>query len=193
MKRLAAIVALALIAILGGCEAEQVRTGPKTADLAAERARLAEKVKKKKASAQVAKATQPEANPQGKSVLEEGQAALEDQYTYDPKDKRDPFRSTFWARRSVEKAEVRGPLEQYELGQLAVVAVVWETNRPRALVMDPTGESYVIREGSRVGKNDGLVIHIGDNLVLVKETYVDFAGEQSTKDVEMRIRRSQGG
>ena len=39
----------------------------------------------------------------------------------------------------------------------------------------------------------GRVVHIGDNLVLVKETYVDFAGEQSTKDVEMRIRRSQGG
>jgi len=48
-------------------------------------------------------------------------------------------------------------------------------------------------KGSRVGKNSGRVIHIGDNLVLVKETYVDFAGEQSTKDVEMRIRRRQGG
>lgn len=194
MKRLAAIVAMALIAILAGCaEEEQVRTGPKTADLAAERARLAEKVKKKRARAKVAKKETAEAKPQGESVLDASQIALAEEYNYDPTEKRDPFRSTFWARRSVEKSEVRGPLEQYELGQLAVVAVVWETNRPRALVMDPTGESYVVREGSRIGKNDGLVIHIGDNLLLVKETYVDFAGEQSTKDVEMRIRRSQGG
>jgi hypothetical protein len=37
------------------------------------------------------------------------------------------------------------------------------------------------------------VIHIGDNLVLVKETYENLAGEQTTKDVELRIRLSQGG
>ena len=73
------------------------------------------------------------------------------------------------------------------------MAVVWETDRPRAMVQDPGGGSYIIREGSKVGKNDGMVIHIGDNLVLVKETYVDYAGEESPKDVELRIRRSQGG
>ena len=50
-----------------------------------------------------------------------------------------------------------------------------------------------MREGSAIGKNNGQVIHIGDNLVLVKETYENFAGEQTTKDVELRIRLSQGG
>jgi Tfp pilus assembly protein PilP len=196
VKKFAATVALGLIATLVGCEGEQVRVGPKTADMAAERARLASKVKKKqsaRAKAKIAKAGEAEAEPNGVSVMESNQHALEELYTYDPSDMRDPFRSIFWERKSVAETEVRGPLEQYEVGQLAVVAVVWENSRPRALVMDPTGESYVVREGSRIGKNDGLVIHIGDNLVLVKETYVDFAGEQSTKDVEMRIRRSQGG
>jgi Tfp pilus assembly protein PilP len=86
-----------------------------------------------------------------------------------------------------------GPLEQFELEQLNVTAVIWSTEKPRALVEDPSGRSYVVHEGTRIGKNDGLVIHIGDNLVLVKETYVDFAGAQTTKDVELRIRRSQGG
>ena len=31
------------------------------------------------------------------------------------------------------------------------------------------------------------------NLVVVKETYVDFLGQETTKDIEMRIRRSEGG
>jgi Tfp pilus assembly protein PilP len=81
----------------------------------------------------------------------------------------------------------------YELEQLQVVAVVWDTGNPRALVSDPRGDMHVVREGTPIGKNDGLVIHIGDNMVLVKETYIDFAGEMTTNDVELRIRSTQGG
>jgi len=115
-------------------------------------------------------------------------------YTYDPMDKRDPFRSFRWEREENDRDETTlGPLEQFELEQLAVTAVIWGTKRPRAMIEDPSGRSYIVQEGTRIGKNDGLVIHIGDNLILVKETYVDFAGEQTTKDVELRIRRSQGG
>ena len=51
----------------------------------------------------------------------------------------------------------------------------------------------MVRTGSRIGKNEGRVVHIGDNLVLVEETYLNFAGEVTTKDVPLRIRRSQGG
>ena len=81
----------------------------------------------------------------------------------------------------------------YELGQLSVVALVWDTGTRRALIADPRGETHVVKEGTPIGKNDGLVIHIGDNIVLVKETYVDFAGEITTNDVELRIRSTQGG
>ena len=89
--------------------------------------------------------------------------------------------------------DVGGPLEQFELEQIEVVAVVWDATHPRAMVTDPAGTTYVVGVGSRMGKNQGKVIHIGDNLVLVKETYVDFAGDQTTKDVELQVRRSQGG
>ena len=113
---------------------------------------------------------------------------------YDPTGKADPFRSFRWEReKDVMSETTAGPLEQFELEQLSVTAVVWSVGAPRALVADPSGRSYIVQEGTRIGKNAGLVIHIGDNLVLVKETYVDFAGEQTTKDVELRIRRSQGG
>jgi len=37
------------------------------------------------------------------------------------------------------------------------------------------------------------VTTIDDNLVVVNETYVDFLGQETTKDIEMRIRRSEGG
>jgi Tfp pilus assembly protein PilP len=87
----------------------------------------------------------------------------------------------------------RGPLEQYDVNQMSLLAVVWSTGTARALVQDPAGKSYIIGTGTRMGKNDGRVIDIDDNLVVVKETYVDFLGQETTKDIEMRIRRSEGG
>jgi type IV pilus assembly protein PilP len=86
-----------------------------------------------------------------------------------------------------------GPLEQFDVSQLSVIAVVWKTGSARALVEDPGGESYIIAKGTRIGKNDGTVTKIDDNLVVVNESYEDYLGNVTQKDVELRIRRSEGG
>lgn len=184
----AVLLVLALI-FLAACQ-DDIASGPTTQDFEAERARLAERVQKK--------AVRTEANAaQG---VQQPAAGAEDggfgrvgvDYVYDAVGKRDPFRSFFMNQTALE-TEPAGPLEQFELAQLAVTALIWDASQPRALVSDPRGESFIVREGTRIGKNAGRVIHIGDDLVLVKETYVDFSGEQTTKDVELRIRVSQGG
>ena len=33
----------------------------------------------------------------------------------------------------------------------------------------------------------------GDDAVLVRETYVDYLGEQTNKEIQMRVRQTQGG
>ena len=199
MRTLATVLAIALAGTMVGCGGNTTNdNAPKVSDMAAERNRVSAEIKKRrgaksKTKQQIAQADKPKPKPKSKNagVVETAMGPVEIDFVYESRNRRDPFRSAFWAH-TIRDAP-RGPLEQYELGQLAVTAIVWETGRPRALVADPSGSAYVVKEGSRIGKNEGLVIHIGDNLVLVKETYVDFAGEQSTKDVEMRIRTSQGG
>jgi type IV pilus assembly protein PilP len=114
-------------------------------------------------------------------------------YSYDSTGKRDPFRSFVLEHaRELANAE-RGPLEQFDLAQLSVAAVVWGTPRPRALVLDPSGRGYVVQEGTAIGKNEGRVIRIEDSQVLVRETYVDYLGEATSKEIEMRVRETQGG
>ena len=123
-----------------------------------------------------------------------GVAQIDTGYSYDPTGKRDPFRSFVWDRPDKMQAIAEaGPLGQFDLSQLEVVAVVWRTGNARALVEDPSGESYIVGEGAAIGKNRGHVISIDDNTVVVKETYVDYLGQETTKDVEMRMRRSEGG
>jgi len=128
---------------------------------------------------------------------EEGGAGLvasSSGYSYDPTGKRDPFRSFIAEQQQARAKEERGPLEQFDLNQLTVVAVVWGTERPRALVEDPSGRDYVVQEGTPIGKNEGMVLRITDNSVLVRETYVDYLGAQTTKEIEMRIKSAtQGG
>jgi type IV pilus assembly protein PilP len=115
-------------------------------------------------------------------------------FTYVAAGKRDPFRSFILDQQaSRDLAHDRGPLEQFELAQLALHAVVWDTPRPRALVTDPSGRGYIVAEGTPIGKNEGRVTKITDNLLVVRETYVDYLGERTEKDIEMRVRQSQGG
>lgn len=113
-------------------------------------------------------------------------------YVYDPTGKRDPFRS-FVLEEARKKGGERGPLEQFELGQLQLLAVVWGTEKPRALVSDPQGRGYIVREGTLIGKNSGEITRIGDSSVVVREVYEDTLGGRTEKDIEMRIRQSQGG
>jgi len=182
------VIAMALVMVLAGCNEDPVG-GTTTEEFAAQRDKLKQALAKKKGPQ---RPSGPNAGQTVEADPEAGYASAGTNYVYDSGGKRDPFRSFQFVDEEVPKQGF-GPLGDFELGQLSVVAVVWDTSKPRALVADPGGRSFVVHEGSQIGKNNGRVIHIGDNLVLVKETYVDFEGNETTKDVELRIRRSQGG
>jgi len=124
---------------------------------------------------------------------EGGLVAVSRDYHYDPTGKRDPFRSFVLERAKEQHSAERGPLEQFDLSQLNLVAVVWNTPKPRALVTDPSGRGYIVSEGTPIGKNEGRITKIQDNGIVVKETYVDYLGERTEKDIELRVRQSQGG
>lgn len=191
-KRWAKALGLTLVMILTGCGADDDPAGkPTTADFERDREALAKGAKApRKAGKAPAKGS--EAAPEDQAGG--GYTVAEKDYFYDPRGKRDPFRSfRFVAEKESSEREVSGPLGDFEVGQLELSAVIWDAGNPRALIIDPGGRSFIVREGSQIGKNSGQVIHIGDNLVLVKETYENFAGEKTTKDVELRISLSQGG
>ena len=184
------LLALAIVATATGCGEEEAVTAPTTADMEKDRAALLARKKAPKGK-RAPKPKKAPAKAKGAKGSTEYAAGGQD-YFYDPRGKRDPFRSYRFAD-DQETEQDFGPLGDFELGQLELSAVIWDATNPRALILDPGGRSYIVSEGSMIGKNNGQVIHIGDNLVLVKETYENFAGERTTKDVELRIRLSQGG
>jgi type IV pilus assembly protein PilP len=173
---------------LVACSEEE--TGPTAVEFKEARAAAAGRAKKGaiKTAAKPGRAKDGAGNALASALL-----ATEKDFSYDPTGKRDPFRSFEWERMVAEQTELRGPLEQFDVTQLSLVAVIWNAGRPRAMVQDPAGQTYIVAPGTRVGKNLGRVLTIGDNAVLIKETYVDLTGQETTKEIELSIRRSQGG
>lgn len=185
-----AIAVLALLALAAaGCQKKAV--GPKVGDYQKQRAALIAKQKKGAGTPQALAVAKTE-----EASLEQtdaGFGTLVQGYIYDPIGKRDPFRSFILDRLKELDSAAKGPLEQFDLSQLSLNGIVWGTRRQRALILDPSGQGYIIEEGDAIGKNDGRVITIDDNVVIVREAYVDFHGDKTTKEIEMRVRQSQGG
>jgi Tfp pilus assembly protein PilP len=180
---LAATVALALLTACGdGSE-------PKASDSGEKGEEVVKRIDRDQASKEAGKKATKVASAASAFGAPEGD------FTYDPTGKRDPFRSFEWERpdRRHPGGSPRTPLEKFDLSQLDVVAVVWRTDNAKALVQDPAGQSYIVGYGAKIGKNDGRITRIEDNLVVVKETYVDHLGQKTRKDIEMRIRGSEGG
>ena len=116
----------------------------------------------------------------------------EPEYRYDPEGKKDPFQSFIATEIGLDSQT--SALERFDLSQLIVTAIVWgQESSPKAVITDPAGKGYVVGEGTPIGKNKGRIVQIRDNLVRVKETYVDFRDQATTKEVEMRLYESQGG
>ena len=217
--RIVAIASSIVLLALVGCEEESDQ--PTGAEFQQERAALNERVAARKAEKASNRATPaaPASSPSQIAVAPKGSSpaapasspsqiavaptgpSVEDSLVgagggivYDRDGLRDPFRSFMWERKeNVGLIAMGTPLEQFDVSQLSLIAVVWKTGSARALVEDPAGQSYIIAKGTRIGKNEGMVTVIDDNLVVVNETYEDYLGNVTKKDIEMRIRRSEGG
>jgi type IV pilus assembly protein PilP len=117
-----------------------------------------------------------------------------EKYVYNPIGKRDPFENPL--KRNVEVSPESGipltPLQKYDLGQFRLIGVIVGKGEPRAMVVAPDGKSFILKKGIKIGKNDGSVIDITTDSVLVKEKYYDFAGEIRTSVQEIKLPKRGG-
>jgi type IV pilus assembly protein PilP len=119
-------------------------------------------------------------------------APADDGAVYVPAGHRDPFRPPRVNQMLTGGAE-RTPLQRYELGQLRLVAVIYDTRDPRAVVEDEGGLGYIIRVGTKIGVNDGIVRGIERGRVLVEEESVDFFGERRASEVVLEMASGERG
>jgi type IV pilus assembly protein PilP len=111
---------------------------------------------------------------------------------YDPTGRRDPFRPPR-VNQTTASGEVRSPLQRYDIGQLKLVAVIYNANEPRAVVEDDAGLGYIVKVGTPIGVNGGAVKAIERGKVRVAEESIDFYGERQTSEVVMELATEERG
>lgn len=128
--------------------------------------------------------------PAEQSVMVAPQFASDDQYTYDPTGRRDPFKpyKSYRPTPSVitglaKNIDSSDPLQRWDLDRFNVVAIMWEVRQPKAMVKDPDGKMYMISKNTKIGRNAGQVVTIREGEVVVVES-IENEGVQ-TKEVKI--------
>lgn len=110
-------------------------------------------------------------------------------YIYDPTGKTDPFKSFIATQQ--EKAEKkrekpRTELETLELSQLTLSVIVIGEKGKWAMVRDSKDKGHIIKRGTPIGTNGGVVYRIIPGEVIIREEFVDFKGKKQFKDVSKK-------
>ena len=126
--------------------------------------------------------------PSEQELLSDSQKELA--YEYDPTGKTDPFKSFIAEQEEVAEQKKRKPktyLETLDLSQLELIAIITGPKGNYAMVRDSKGLGHVIRSGTAIGVNGGIVHSISDEQVTVREEFRDFRGRTKHKDVAKKL------
>lgn len=99
-------------------------------------------------------------------------------YVYDPTGKKDPFKpyKAPRIRGDNRPAAAIDPLTILDVAQLQLVAVMWNTARPRAVVKDAQNRNYILFKNMRIGRNEGVVVDIREGEIVIVEKFDDGFG-----------------
>ncbi|MBI5192555.1 MAG: pilus assembly protein PilP [Nitrospirae bacterium] len=115
-------------------------------------------------------------------------------YSYHNRGRRDPFKSLLYGIKEKKKAGLT-PLQQRSLSELRVIGIVWGQQGYIAMIETPDGKGFVIKEGTLVGPDNGVVKKITGDSVIIEESYTDYYGKNVSKKtvLGLRSREESGG
>jgi len=113
------------------------------------------------------------------------------EFAYNPTGRPDPFKPFFQLTRDKRSKGRLTPLQEYDLSQLKLVAIITISEGNIALVEDSQGKGYFVRKGTAIGKNDGKVKQILKDMVTVEEVYKDVLGQKKVNEVSLFLHRSE--
>ncbi len=127
----------------------------------------------------------PKAKPEGKK---------EAVFNYMSEGRRDPFVPLTSIKKPLMSSdnEPATPLQSYDVDQFRLIGVIVGKGQSKAMVVAPDGKSYVLAKGVKIGKNNGVVIKVNSDVILVEEKYYDFSGNIIENIQEITVPKREG-
>jgi len=111
-------------------------------------------------------------------------------YVYDSKGRRDPFVSLIdIAKARPQKKRGATPYETYDVSEIKLSAIAWDSRQYYAMIILPDNKSYTVRKGMTVGLYGGKIQEITRETVLIREMIKDYRGQIKTKDTILKLRK----
>lgn len=110
----------------------------------------------------------------GKAQFLENGAASRKGDIYETAGKRDPFMPFIKLTESESEVkpqvnELLPPIQKYSLDEFKLVGVVLVGKEPRAMIIDPEKNTYVLGVGDGIGNRQGKIVEIKESGILVEE------------------------
>ena len=117
------------------------------------------------------------------------------QERFDFAGKKDPFRSyVVVSKKTLPLTPIslkQLPIQQFEVNQFKVLGIITGLVENRAMVLDPAGKSYVIKDGALIGPHNGRVQKIMPTYVEVTEQYREDSGKIMNRVVKLALPRKE--
>ena len=106
--------------------------------------------------------------------------------------KKNPFKSVIDVYKETLKNDIaENPLESASLDQVKLVGVM-KSEFGYIGVAEVLGETYYIKVGDKIGRNNGVVIEITNELIKVRQTEKDIFGNVRSQIVELMLENKEG-
>ena len=81
-----------------------------------------------------------------------------------------------------------GPLCRYSLDELKLAGIISGTSNPVAVIESPRGKGYSVYQGTKVGKNGGVVKQVLRDAIVVAEYWHDGQGLMREQETVLRVK-----
>lgn len=165
----------ALLAVSGGCKKEEIPSSPPPAP-----------------HAPASPAKQP-VQKQVSSVKPLAAASSHPDFS----NRKDPFKPFIEAKSekapSLKSTPVGGllPIQSYPAEQFRVSGIIVGLKESKALVIDPAGKGYVVKEGMNIGSSNGVITKITPAFIEVSERFRADNGRMTKRTVKLSLSRKQ--
>jgi len=134
-----------------------------------------------------------EASPAAITTIPGGVLVPGSEFHYDATARRDPFKSLLQLEKKQRDITQLPPIQQFDLESVMVVGVIVDPLRgTQAMVRAPSGQTFVVRVGTVMGKNEGEVVEITLQGIRIVEKFLDFMNRETRKETFLKSHPTAG-